>query len=77
MVEEYIDGREFNTTVMGNGRLTVPAISEIVYTLPAGKPRILTFEAKWEENSLYYVNTKAGMPGSDNASGITANQPDC
>ena len=43
LVEEYLDGREFNTTVMGNGKLTVPAISEIVYTLPPDKPRVLTF----------------------------------
>ena len=46
MVEEYLEGREFNTTVMGNGRLTVPAVSEIVYTLPPDKPRILTFECQ-------------------------------
>ena len=66
LVEEYVDGREFNTTVMGKGRLTVPAISEIVYTLPAGKPRILTFEAKWEENSLYFDNTRAVCPAQIN-----------
>lgn len=62
LVEEYIDGREFNTTVMGNKRLIIPAISEIVYTLPPGKPNILTFESKWEEKSVYYVNTKAHCP---------------
>jgi D-alanine-D-alanine ligase len=62
MVEEYVDGREFNTTVMGDGRLTIPGISEIVYTLPPDKPRILTFQAKWEENSLYFDNTRAVCP---------------
>jgi D-alanine-D-alanine ligase len=62
LVEEYVDGREFNTTVMGNKRLIIPAISEIVYTLPLGKPKILTFEAKWEEKSVYYENTKAHCP---------------
>jgi D-alanine-D-alanine ligase len=62
MVEEYVDGREFNTTVIGDGRLTIPAISEIVYTLPPDKPRILTFQAKWEENSLYFDNTRAVCP---------------
>ncbi len=64
LVEEFISGREFNTTVMGNQRLTVPAVSEIVYTLPPDKPRILTFESKWEETSLYYRNTKAVCPAS-------------
>jgi D-alanine-D-alanine ligase len=62
MVEEFLSGREFNVTVLGHQRLTVPAISEIVYTLPDGKPRILTFEAKWEQASLYYQNTQAVCP---------------
>jgi D-alanine-D-alanine ligase len=62
LVEEFIDGREFNTTVMGTRRLTIPAISEIVYTLPPDKPRVLTFEAKWEEGSMYFVNTKTVCP---------------
>jgi len=64
MVEEYIDGREFNTTVMGNDndKVAILGISEIVFTLPADKPRILTFESKWEENSIYYKHTKAVCP---------------
>jgi D-alanine-D-alanine ligase len=62
LVEEYLDGREFNTVVIGNRRLTIPAVSEIVYTLPPDKPRILTFAAKWDEDSLYYIHTKAHCP---------------
>jgi D-alanine-D-alanine ligase len=62
LVEEYLNGREFNTVVIGNRRLTIPAVSEIVFTLPPDKPRILTFASKWDENSLYYVNTKAHCP---------------
>jgi D-alanine-D-alanine ligase len=62
LVEKFLEGREFNTTVMGNRNLTIPAISEMVYTLPPGKPRILTFSAKWEENSLYFENTPAVCP---------------
>ncbi|HEX7475537.1 MAG TPA: ATP-grasp domain-containing protein [Dehalococcoidales bacterium] len=67
LVEEFIDGREFNTTVMGtpaSGGLTIPAISEIVYTLPPDKPRVLTFDAKWEEDSLYFINTKTVCPAT-------------
>jgi D-alanine-D-alanine ligase len=64
LVEEFLEGREFNTTVMGNGNLTIPAVSEIVYTLPPDKPRLLTFAAKWEENSLYYNNTPAICPAA-------------
>jgi D-alanine-D-alanine ligase len=62
LVEEFLDGREFNITIMGNYRLTVPAISEIVYTLPPDKPRVLTFDAKWRENTLYFENTQAICP---------------
>ena len=62
LVEEYIDGREFNTTVLGNTGLIVPAVSEITYNLPPDKPRILTFESKWEEGSDYFKNTRAVCP---------------
>jgi D-alanine-D-alanine ligase len=64
LVEEFIDGREFNTTVLGFRRLVIPAISEIVYTLPPDKPRLLTFESKWQEDSLYYKNTRNVCPGA-------------
>lgn len=62
LVEEFLNGREFNTVVIGNERLTIPAVSEIVYTLPPDKPRILTFASKWDEDSLYYKNTQAHCP---------------
>ncbi len=39
-------------------------ISEIVYTLPPDKPRILTFSAKWDEASMYYINSKAVCPAN-------------
>jgi D-alanine-D-alanine ligase len=64
LVEEFVDGREFNTTVIGFRRLIIPAISEIVYSLPPDKPRLLTFESKWQEDSLYYKNTRNVCPGS-------------
>ncbi len=62
IVEEFINGREFNITVIGNKRPDVFPISEIVYTLPAEMPPILTFEAKWEPDSVYYRNTKVVCP---------------
>jgi D-alanine-D-alanine ligase len=51
LVEELIEGREFNATVLGNIEHSVLPVGEITYTLPPGKPRILTFAAKWEQNS--------------------------
>jgi len=62
LVEKYIDGREFNATVLCNSECTVLPISEIVYSLPPGMPRILTFAAKWEPNSLYFQGTKPICP---------------
>jgi D-alanine-D-alanine ligase len=62
LVEEFIDGREFNATVLGNAEHNVLPISEITYTLPPDKPRILTFAAKWEQNSIYYKSTPVVCP---------------
>lgn len=62
LVEEFIDGREFNATILGNSGGTALPVSEIVYTLPLGMPRILTFTAKWEPDSLYFQGSKAVCP---------------
>lgn len=59
LVEEFIDGREFNATVIGGEVLPV---SEISYSLPEGMPRVLTFESKWNPESLYYQQTKVICP---------------
>jgi D-alanine-D-alanine ligase len=62
LVEEFIDGRESNATVLGNPEGTVLPLSEIAYSLPSGMPRILTFAAKWEPDSLYFQGTKVVCP---------------
>jgi len=62
MVEEFIDGREFNVTILGNSEYRVLPVSEIVYCLPSGMPKILTFAAKWEPDSPYFEGTKAVCP---------------
>ncbi len=62
LVEQFISGREFNATVMGNDEFTVLPVSEIVYSLSQGLPHILNFEAKWEEDSLYFKGTKVVCP---------------
>jgi D-alanine-D-alanine ligase len=62
LIEEFIGGREFNATVIGNTDYTVLPVSEIVYTLPPGVPKLLTFAAKWENDSIYYENTKVHCP---------------
>jgi D-alanine-D-alanine ligase len=62
LVEHFLSGREFNATVMGNSRCVVLPISEIVYELAPGIPRILTFAAKWEPDSPYFKGTKVVCP---------------
>ena len=62
LVEEYMEGREFNVTVLGNKSPEVLPISEIVYSLPPGMPRILTFSAKWEPESVYFRFTSPICP---------------
>lgn len=62
IIEEFINGREFNVTVLGNTHPEVLPVSEIVYTLPPEMPPILTYEAKWEPDSVYYKNTQVVCP---------------
>ena len=54
LVEEFLEGREFNATVLGNKESFVLPISEIDYSLPPMMPRLLTFAAKWEPDSMHF-----------------------
>lgn len=63
LIERYIDGREFNVSVMGNSAPEVLPVAEIDYSqLPAGYPKILFYEAKWIEDSPLYLKTPAVCP---------------
>lgn len=53
--EQFIDGREFNLSLL-SGRVLPPA--EIDFSaFPLGKPRIVGHQAKWEEASFEYQQT--------------------
>jgi len=62
LVEEFVDGREFNISVIGNLQPSVLPVSEIDYALPAGVPRILTYAAKWDPDSTEYQRTRVVCP---------------
>lgn len=62
LVEEFIDGAEFNASVLGNKEIELVEISEITYSLPPELPRILTFESKWFEDTAYYKGTGVQCP---------------
>jgi D-alanine-D-alanine ligase len=58
MVEEFIDGREFNISVLGGEQPQVMPLAEMVFhNFPEGKPKIVGYSAKWEEGSFEYENT--------------------
>jgi D-alanine-D-alanine ligase len=53
--ERFVDGREFNLSLLC-GELLPPA--EILFeAFPAGKPRIVGYQAKWDESSPEYTHT--------------------
>ncbi len=50
IAEEYIVGRELYASLMGNLRLTVFPIRELVFReVPPNEPKIATYRAKWDE----------------------------
>lgn len=60
LIEEYIKGREINAAILGNRILP---LSEITFkNLPNNLPKIVTYEAKWSEASVYYKNTVPVCP---------------
>jgi D-alanine-D-alanine ligase len=60
LVEQYIDGREYNVSMIervedGKRTLETLPIAEITFEgYPAGTPKILTYAAKWEQESAEY-----------------------
>ena len=58
--EVFISGREFNLSVMkSKNEVEVFPPAEMVFVdYPHGKPSIVGYEAKWEENSFAYAHTQ-------------------
>jgi len=71
LIEEYIDGREINVSVVGNpvnsaDDLIVFPISEIDFTeLPADYPKIVSYNSKWMYKTVEFAGTKAVCPAKD------------
>jgi D-alanine-D-alanine ligase len=60
LAERYVDGREINVTLIGNGAdLQMLPLHEIDFgAMPAGRPRIVSYAAKWEEGHVDFAGTK-------------------
>jgi len=71
LVEEFIDGREINVSVVGNFKsslddLIVFPISEIDFTeLPDDLPKIVSYNSKWMYKTIEFKGTKAVCPAKN------------
>ncbi|MBN1573365.1 MAG: D-alanine--D-alanine ligase [Deltaproteobacteria bacterium] len=63
IVEEYIGGREFNVSVFGYQDPKVLPVAEIVFAdYPEKLYKVVTYRAKWEENSFEFQNSARIFP---------------
>ncbi len=58
-IEEFIDGREFNISVLGGetGPQVMPLAEIVFHEFPENKPRIVGYAAKWDHDTFEYKNT--------------------
>ncbi len=68
LVEQFIDGRELYVALLGDRMLPVTEID--LSAIPAGQPRIVTYDGKWTKGSADYLNT----PSSRLATGLSLSQ---
>ena len=60
LAEEYIEGREFYVSVLGNQEpVALPPIELDFSGLPEGQTKVLDNKAKWDEESPEYRGTKS------------------
>jgi len=65
LVEEFIDGREFTVSLIGNRRPIVLPVTEIDFTgMPEHLPKIVSYRAKWIKQSIAYKNTNTICPAN-------------
>jgi D-alanine-D-alanine ligase len=62
--EEYIDGREFNISVLEcDGQTLLLPMAEMTFVdYPQDKPRIVGYAAKWDENAPEYHASRREFP---------------
>jgi D-alanine-D-alanine ligase len=63
LVQRFLTGREFNVGVIGGNRLRALPLAEVDYTeLPTDIPPIMSYAAKWLENTAEYQHTSIVCP---------------
>jgi D-alanine-D-alanine ligase len=73
-VERYIQGREFNISLLQNGRnVEVLPVAEMLFIdYPPGKPRIVDYAAKWDPASFEYTHTVRRFDFPEEEGGLLA-----
>jgi len=65
LVEDFIDGREFHVTVVGNGRLQALPIAEMDFSaIPEDDSRLCTYDSKFAPASSDYQMIQLRLPAS-------------
>ena len=65
IAEEYIAGRELYVSILGNHRLQVFPIRELVFReVPPDEPRIATYKAKWDDEYRKRWGLQTSLPKS-------------
>ncbi len=63
LVEEFIDGREFHVTILGNGDLQVLPVAEMDFsTITELRKRLCTYDSKFDPSSELYQSIKLRLP---------------
>ena len=63
LVEEYVAGREFNVSLFGYPQPRVMPLAEIDFSgFPTDLHRIVSYKAKWDEDSFEYQHTQRIFP---------------
>jgi D-alanine-D-alanine ligase len=77
-IEDFIDGREFNISVLAGkeGPEVLPPAEIVFVNYGNDRPRIIDFKAKWEMESFEYINTVREFPGSQLSDKLLANLRD-
>lgn len=66
LIQEYIEGREFNISVLQgpDGPEVLPPAEMNFVDFGEQRPKIVDFKAKWDHNSFEYINTVRSFPGN-------------
>ena len=63
LVEDFIEGREFHVTVVGNGRLRVFPIAEMDFSaIGENRDRLCTYDSKFNPSSSDYLMIQLRLP---------------